>query len=392
VSCRKLPDRHGGGRSALENARTILKLSLMAAMLKHEPSLLARSRLPFVDALRAAVATLVAWHHFVLYGSALEVRLPFSERLVDLLRNHRSIVQVFFVVSGFVMAESMSRHRWNCRRIGEFVVRRYCRLGLPYLAALLLALGACAWGHGWLPERVVGQPPTLGQILAHIVFLQDILGYESLSAGFWFVCIDFQLGLIYVVMLYFRDRSASLLGREPGEGSTDLLLGLGYLLAVPCLFFFNLDSRFDPWAVYFFGQFFLGVVIYHSLHEAGFKGAFALYVLTMLAALALSWRWRLATSLATGLMLFGAGRFGLLTRWPASRMVAYLGRTAYSLFLIHFPVMVLVFTIWARSGWMTPEHQMIAMFAMTYLASLVAAGAFYRTIEMPAIKLSKKFG
>ncbi len=103
-----------------------------------------------------------------------------------------------FRISGFV---HVARHvAANLERPprGWFIVRRYCRLGLPYLGAIALAVAACASARGWLSESVIGPPPTIARVLAHVVFLQDILGYDSLSAGLWFVCIDFQLGLIYV--------------------------------------------------------------------------------------------------------------------------------------------------------------------------------------------------
>ena len=106
----------------------------------------APSRLPFVDALRAVVATLVVWHHFALYGPLADWAAP--GRILDWLRDYRSVVQVFFVVSGYVMARSMSRCTWHMREIGCFAIRRYCRLGLPYLATLALAMGACAVGRG----------------------------------------------------------------------------------------------------------------------------------------------------------------------------------------------------------------------------------------------------
>jgi len=192
-------------------------------------------RLPFVDALRAVVATLVAWHHFALYDSLAGSAA--AARTLDWLRDYRSVAQVFFVVSGYVMARSMSRRTWHLRQMGWFALRRYCRLGLPYLATLALAMGACALGRGWLPENVVGHRPTCGQVLAHVVFLQDILKYESLSAGLWFVCIDFQLGLIYVAMLFLRDTFAHWLDHPDGEGSTFVPILLGTGLATSLLIF-----------------------------------------------------------------------------------------------------------------------------------------------------------
>jgi len=94
---------------------------------------------------------------------------------------------VFFVVGGYVMARSMSGSSWNLRGFRSFVVQRYCRLGLPYLGAIAMILPIYLLARDRLPDEVVGQPPSLPQLLAHLFFLQGILGYEQLSAGLWFV-------------------------------------------------------------------------------------------------------------------------------------------------------------------------------------------------------------
>jgi peptidoglycan/LPS O-acetylase OafA/YrhL len=357
-------------------------------MLKQETTISAPVRMPYVDALRAVAATLIVWHHFVSYEPLSQWAVPAPGRLLDGLRNYPLAVQVFFVVGGYVMARSMSSRTWHVQHVGWFVVRRYCRLGLPYLAAMALAIGACAAGRGWIPDSVVGPPPTLRQILAHAVFLQDILQYDSLSAGLWFVCIDFQLGLIYVALLYLRDVIARVFGQALGERATIVPMLFGWTLAVASLFFFNVDPRFDMWAVYFFGQFYLGVMVYHGLRSPGGKVLFGLYVWVMVVALVYSWRWHLATSLATGLVLFVGGESGLMDRWPTSRAMGYLGRTSYSLFLIHFPVLVAVSTLWVWFAW-TSRWSAVSGLAVAYIASLVVAEVAYRTVEAPATRLSR---
>jgi peptidoglycan/LPS O-acetylase OafA/YrhL len=350
----------------------------------------AAARLPFVDSLRAVAATLVVWHHFALYGPLWGWAAPGAGRLADWLRDYRAMVGVFFVISGFVMARVMSPRTWNSRHLGWFIVRRYCRLGLPYLGAIALAIGACGLARGWLSESVIGPPPTVARVLAHVVFLQDILGYDSLSAGLWFVCIEFQLGLIYAGMLCLRDALARLRKREQGERSLGIPMLLGWALAAASLFFFNVNERFDVWGVYFFGQCFIGVMVHHALRKPEFQALFWLYVVMVSSALVYCWRWRLAISLATGLVLFYGGKHGLLERWPASRLVSHLGQTSYSLFLVHFPVLVVVSTAWLWLDRTSVWDARIGL-AVAYVASLAFADVFYRAVEAPAARLSHRF-
>jgi peptidoglycan/LPS O-acetylase OafA/YrhL len=67
-----------------------------------------------------------------------------------------------------------------------------------------------------------------------------------------------------------------------------------------------------------------------------------------------------------------------------------LGRTSYSLFLIHFPVLVVTSALWVRMGGIS-EASALAGSLFAYLASLVAAEAFYRAVEVPSLRLSRWF-
>jgi peptidoglycan/LPS O-acetylase OafA/YrhL len=343
-----------------------------------------------VDALRALASTIIAWHHFALYGPLSDYALPVAGDAVRLLANYGRATQIFFVVGGYVMARSMTGRTWGVTQVGRYIIHRYCRLGLPYLAAVVLGIGACAFGRGWLPSEVVDPPPTWNVILAHVFFLQKILGYESFSAGLWFVCVNFQLSLVFVAMLYVRDRLSGFLPLARSEASTVVLMALGWPLAVSSLFYFNIGDRWDNWFIYFFPHFFLGVMVYYGLKGNWGQIVFGLYVLLIAAALVFDFRWRLQNTLIAGLILFFGGKLGLMNTWPKSPLIGYLGRTAYSLFLVHFPVFVVVATVWVMLGWTSPWAA-VAGLVFAYIASLAASFVFYRLVEVPAGRLSRKF-
>jgi peptidoglycan/LPS O-acetylase OafA/YrhL len=316
--------------------------------------------------------------------------MPVAGSVVSWLANYGRATQVFFVVGGYVMARSMTKRTWGASQVGWYIVQRYCRLGLPYLAAIVLAIGACALGRGWLPSEVVDPPPTLKLILAHIFFLQKILGYDSFSAGLWFVCINFQLSLVFVAMLFLRDRLSRWFPVAGNEPSTAVLMIIGWTLALSSLFYFNIGDRWSNWAIYFFPHFFLGVLVFYGLKSNRGQVAFGLYVLLVAAALVYDFRWRLLSTLVSGLVLFLGGKLGIMDRWPKSRVIGYLGRTSYSLFLVHFSVLVAVATLWTRLGWTDPWAA-VAGLAVAYIASLAVSFVFYRVVEVPAGRLSRKF-
>jgi hypothetical protein len=50
----------------------------------------------------------------------------------------------------------------------------------------------------------MGQPETLWQILSHLILMQQILGFDSISSGVWYVAIDWQLYIFFsAVSVYF---------------------------------------------------------------------------------------------------------------------------------------------------------------------------------------------
>src|SRR5262245_40020772 len=130
----------------------------------------AAPRLLFLDALRAVVATLVTWHHFERYGPLWTLADPEPGLLALFAQECYWAIQVFFIISGYVSALGMSRRAWNLSGAASYVARRYVRLGIPYLAAIGLAVAAAEWARGSISETDLGTPPTPGQFLAHVFF------------------------------------------------------------------------------------------------------------------------------------------------------------------------------------------------------------------------------
>lgn len=63
-------------------------------------------------------------------------------------------------------------------------------------------------------------------------------------------------------------------------------------------------------------------------------------------------------------------------------MTAWMGRISYAVFLIHFPVCLVVNAAFTRFAPSQPEVQLAGVLA-AWLASLAAGAAFHRWIEQP---------
>jgi len=325
-----------------------------------------RVHLPLVDTLKGVCCLLIVCHHLAFYGPMSDVAHPLAPELLDWMADYaRMAVQVFLVVGGFLAAGALApagRARFD--RPGPLILRRYRRLAMPYLAALGLSVLVSAAARPWLamPALVPGLP-QLPQLLAHTLFLQDLLGLEALSAGVWYVAIDFQLFAVTALLLAL----AQWLGRRSAGDRPWLDRHLGRALvgglATLSLLYFNRHADLDDTAFYFFGAYGMGMLAYWAggssrpVHWTGLIAAVGLL------ALALDWRGRIAVALAAALALAWTRQRQLArlrcappAHSPSSSGVAVpdgrppavpsalerLGRMSYSVFLVHFPVCVLV--------------------------------------------------
>src|SRR5450830_1945342 len=163
-----------------------------------------RAQFGWINVLKAGAAQLIVLHHLAFYGPMSDHVRRMLPALLDWLGGSARIaVQVFLVISGFLVAKSLSPAglpglATPLRAIG----RRYAKLAPPFMAATLLAAAASILAPNWMTHHSISDPATVGQLSAHALLLHGVLGYESLSAGAWSVAIDFQLYAVMVLLLW----------------------------------------------------------------------------------------------------------------------------------------------------------------------------------------------
>ncbi|HEX7670329.1 MAG TPA: acyltransferase family protein, partial [Polyangiaceae bacterium] len=99
------------------------------------------NRLPFVDFLRGVAALLIVAHHLAFYGPLSNVAYPLVPAAVDWFSDYaRMAVHAFLVIGGFGTARRLAKPpAIGTRELASHLWARYRRVGLPYLAALVLA-------------------------------------------------------------------------------------------------------------------------------------------------------------------------------------------------------------------------------------------------------------
>lgn len=342
------------------------------------------SRLPHIDALKALAAQVIVLHHLVSYGPIADAAHEALPPLAGVLHEYgRMAVQVFLVVAGFLSARALSP-RGGALRAGvpALLWRRYLRLVLPFLAALALTLGASGLIASASPELVSADIST-GQLMAHALLLHDVLGYEALTVGAWYVAIDLQLFAVLVGLLWLARRG----WRQPSRLPVGPLLVTA--LALASAFVFNRDAALDAYAPYFFAAYGLGALVHWLGLWRHRRAGLVLLAVAFGTALWLDWRDRLALALATALWLAMAearharGLPLLPARW--AEVLARWATPSYALFLLHFPVLLLTNALLTQLDGASPAVGLLMLVATWALANALAR-PFHRWVEAPAAR------
>lgn len=339
-----------------------------------------------INLLKAGAAQLIVLHHLAFYGPMADHARVIFPALFDWLADSARIaVQVFLVIGGFLAAKSLapSAHA-GCPTPWRAIWRRYAKLVPPFLAATLIAAAASRWAAAWMTHDSISAPATLAQLSAHALLLHGVLGYESVSAGAWYVAIDFQLYALMVVLLWLAGRVS---GDRARRWLMPLVVAAGITLS---LLYFNLDADWDNWAAYFFGSYGLGVMAWWASDPRRKPGmAVMLMMMALLPAvlgLLLEFRSRIALAAVVACVLFLWGRGKIVSDGRAWAAINGMGKISYAVFLIHFPLCLLVNAAFTRFVPAEPEWQGLGML-LAWGGSLAAGAAFHRWVELPLSRL-----
>lgn len=333
-----------------------------------------------VDLAKVVASNLIVLHHFSAYGPLSDALFASAQTLASWLYDYaRMAVQVFLVLGGFLAAKAWAPDgRLRARTPWQAILQRYLRLAPPFLVAMLLTTLVAAGVRSWMDADYLPAPSTAGQWLAHAALLHGITGVESLSAGVWYVAIDFQLFSLLLCLLWLGGRKG---------------VALVLAMTLASMLYFNLRSEGDNWAPYFFAAYGLGA----SAWWASRSKHWPLWLLgcgvAVLLALAWDYRTRLALATCTALFVFAAQRWsqrgadsGRLLADGPGQVLRLLGRSSYALFLVHFAVLMLANAWYAHAGHTSTTAAWLTVAAAWVLCQALAWG-FERWVERPLARL-----
>lgn len=316
-------------------------------------------------------------------------------------------VDVFFVISGFVVAMSASKFTSLSMAsfLSTFYARRLLRIYPALVVCLVLTVVASAL---FIPQAWLSSTNDKSGLMAffglsNFVLAADAGGYFSPRSDFnpfthtWSLAVEEQFYLVFPFFFYFWLQNRCRI--------SNLMFGLGLIISLGCSFYLaginQINAFYMTWSR--FWELAAGVLLFQQMAKVGYKFqevdakktvpswvtvfALALLIVGILSAQENRAPFPTCTPvvIATMLLLWAlyGNRCGLIYRVFTSRVLVAIGKRSYSLYLWHWPIFVLM--RWT-SGLSTVEQELIALL-LTSLFAFVS----YSVIEQRTRYAFKRF-
>lgn len=322
-------------------------------------------RVTVIDSLRGIASLAVCWYHLVFTSGSFLGGSLVAGLLRDSARNGWVGVEIFFVISGFVIPLALYRSQYTPRSFGAFMLKRIVRLEPPYLVSVVLCV--VLWYVWAVVPRLHGPPfdPQWLPIFMHLGYLNAFFHREWLNPVYWTLAIEFQyylgMGLIYVAV---ANRQIAV-----RYATFAALAVLALLQPDPSLVFHYLFI------------FMLGMVTFQY-----FVGLLPIrFYAPTLVALAIGCVHTLGPTVAVISVLTALFIAFVRSGIP---VLGFLGTISYSLYLIHVPIGARILFLG-----LTHVHggaARVLVLLVTLGLTIGAAYVFYLLVERPAQRWSAK--
>ena len=277
-------------------------------------------------------------------------------------------VEIFFVISGFVIPYAMFRKNYTIANFFTFLKKRIIRIEPPYLLSIVIVI---ALNYASTLSPVYRGAPfsiNFANLAGHLAYLNAFTGATWLNPVYWSLAIEFQY-YILIALSFGLIASDKLLYR---------------LLFFVC---FGASSFFVfPEASYIFsyaGFFLCGILLFQLVCGIiGSKEFWILLALTMGMLFHTQGPMLMCIAAASMLVITYVNKVPAVFRW--------LGMISYSLYLVHVPVGGRIINISE-----VLVHNVVLRECMVFVAFFVCIGAsalFYRFIERTFKRMSGKIG
>jgi peptidoglycan/LPS O-acetylase OafA/YrhL len=348
--------------------------------------------IPEIDGLRFLAITPVVLFHLrnflvVKSGDAYAVS-PETDWVAQLTSYGHYGVELFFVISGFVLALPFAAHYLQAApgvKLKSYYLRRLTRLEPPYVLWLLVCF--CLF--------ILINKSSVGALLPHLatgLFYSHSLVYAKpniLNLVTWSLEVEIQFYLLVPLLA----KLFTIRGKTRRRG---LLLLLCLCLVISEALFITTAGRLSLSILNFLEYFLIGFLL-ADVYLCDWNEAPAHHVKWDVASL-VGWplliglfAWLRAISLVLPFMLFGlyysVFRSVHVRRLLTQRLLTVIGGMCYTIYLIHFQLISFV-------GWLFPPVKVSDHFSINYLLELLIilpvlalfTVVFFVCVERPCMK------
>ena len=346
--------------------------------------------LAFFDALRGIAVLGVVLVHAMIFLSSLGINVTRS--LSPLISSGQYGVQLFFIASAVTLAYSHDRRKETGPSTRDFFLRRYFRIAPMYTLAALLYTGITCARHGL---------PNLDAVALNLCFLHPYSkeAFNTVPPGGWSVGVETQFYVLLPLLLpVVRNLRASLVFLAVSLAiclaSYAELRHLGVTVQDNTFFYFWLPNQLPAFA--------LGLVVYQTIKTSLFSPVVAevrrpspLLIAALASLLGVfvvrvpSPLYHLVVLGPLALLVVGLAR----APWGAlvNRPLCALGKTSFSIYLLHFLVIQVVGLFWKRFHLPIPGTLNLALFYGIVVASTSVVATFtHKTIEVKGGELGNR--
>lgn len=339
-------------------------------------------RFHLIDALRGVAALWVVLFHSYRGDHITLLTASLPQSLVYIVFELGDAgVPIFFAISGFVIAHSVTRDNVNGKYLLTFAARRSIRLDPPYWGSIVLVIGMA-----WLSATVKNQAmewPSYQHIIAHVFYAQAFLDMEHINIVYWTLCLEVQFYLVFVFLFL----CAQYIDRYLHNGVI-VVFALSALVSLLWPLKIIVTEIHPGLFLPHWHAFLIGVFAYWSWKKQIQNRYFYVYAIMVIGS---SYINKSDFSMVAGVTALVVHTFSIRGRIEAAnwRWIQFLGTISYSLYLTHNPIVGASYFVVYRLMGNTVITQSIALVVST-LACIFFAFVFWWLLERWSISLSKK--
>ena len=273
-------------------------------------------------------------------------------------------VDIFFVISGFVIPLYLSNALYKHVDFFRFMVKRIVRLEPAYVISIILTI--VIWHLSALSPMFRGGEPeyTAAQIAFHLFYLIPLSDYSWLNPVYWTLAYEFVfyilMGLCFPIFRRY--------------GPLSLLAASGGVAIITYFAHCSVDHRIFEFA--------LGTLTFFWWERNFLRTITCIAAATIVGAL--WWFSDTTTTLvcvSTATLIVGAGKIRV------GKLALFLGTISYSLYLTHVQIGGRVVSLGSR--FIEGPLAEVVLCAIALIVSILFAYIFWRLIEAPSLAASR---